>query len=44
VVSKFKQLAAGVVSNATADRIVNQAMSFHELGSVAELLEFETVV
>ncbi len=43
VVSKFKKLAAGVVSDSTAERIVDQAMSFHELGGVGELLEFETL-
>jgi 2-methylcitrate dehydratase len=43
VISKFKKLASGVVSDATADRIVNQALSFHELKGVSELLEFETV-
>lgn len=43
VIRKFRGLAAGVVSDATAERIVNQALSFHELKDVAELLEFETV-
>ncbi len=42
VIAKFKKLASGVVSDATADRIINQALSFHELNSVADLLEFET--
>ncbi|MDX2198627.1 MAG: MmgE/PrpD family protein [Phycisphaerae bacterium] len=44
VVKKFKILAAGVVSDATADRIVNQAMSFDKLSGPAELLEFETLM
>ncbi len=43
VVRKFKTLAAGVVSDATADRIVNQAMSFDKLDDVATLLAFETL-
>ncbi|RMF78965.1 MAG: MmgE/PrpD family protein [Planctomycetota bacterium] len=43
VIAKFKRLAAGVISDATADRIVNQALSFHELGDAAPLLEFETL-
>lgn len=43
VIKKFKTLAAGVVSDATADRIVNQALSFHELKDAAALLEFETL-
>lgn len=41
VIKKFKTLAAGIVSDATADRIVNQALSFHELRDAATLLEFE---
>jgi 2-methylcitrate dehydratase len=43
VIRKFKRLAGGVVSDATADRIVNTALSFHELDDVAALLEFETL-
>ncbi len=43
VIRKFKSLAGGVVSDATADRIVNRALSFHELDDVAEVLEFETL-
>lgn len=42
VIKKFKILAAGVVSDATADRIVNQALSFDELGGVADLIAFDT--
>jgi 2-methylcitrate dehydratase len=43
VIRKFKSLANGVVSDATADRMVNLALSFHELDDVATLLEFETL-
>ena len=43
VIRKFKTLAQGVVSDATADRIVNQAMSFDKLDDVATLLAFETL-
>jgi 2-methylcitrate dehydratase len=43
VIRKFKSLAGGVVSDATAERIVNTALSFHELDDVATLLEFETL-
>lgn len=43
VVAKFRRLAAGVVSDATADRIVNQALSYETLENPAELLEFATV-
>lgn len=41
VIRKFKGLAGGVVSDATADRIVNQSLNFDTLRSPAELLEFE---
>lgn len=41
VVRKFKTLAAGVVSDATADRIVNQALGFDTLSDPAALIEFE---
>lgn len=41
VIRKFKGLVGGVVSDATADRIVNQSLSFDTLRSPAELLEFE---
>lgn len=44
VVKKFKILAAGVVSDSTADRIVNQCMAFETLPDVAALLEFDTAM
>lgn len=44
VVKKFKILAAGVVSDSTADRIVNQCMAFETLPDVAALLEFDTTI
>lgn len=43
VISKFRKLAGGVISDTTADRIVNQALSFHTLEDPATLLEFETL-
>lgn len=43
VIRKFKKLASGVVSDAVADRIVNQALSFQNMDDVAALLAFETV-
>ncbi len=43
VVRKFRSLAAGVVSEATAERIVERSMSFERLADVGELLEFEAV-
>ncbi|MBI5863834.1 MAG: MmgE/PrpD family protein [Planctomycetes bacterium] len=43
VIRKFKTQAAGVVSEATADRIVNAAMSFDKLDNVAALIEFEAL-
>ncbi|MBL8878634.1 MAG: MmgE/PrpD family protein [Phycisphaerales bacterium] len=42
VVAKFNKLADGVVSGATAQRIVEQCMSFEKTADVASLLEFET--
>ena len=44
VIKKFKILAAGVVSDATADKIVNQCLAFETLPDVASLLEFETTM
>lgn len=41
VVRKFKTLAAGVVSDATADRIVSQCMALDTIKDVGELLEFQ---
>ena len=41
VVAKFRKQAAGVVSDATAERIVDLALSLDELDDVAELIEFE---
>jgi 2-methylcitrate dehydratase len=43
VIGKFRKLAAGVVSDATADRIVNVALDFDKLDDPARLLEFETL-
>jgi 2-methylcitrate dehydratase len=43
VVRKFKTLAAGVVSDATADKLVNTALSFDKLDDVAKLVEFEVI-
>lgn len=43
VIAKFRTLAAGVVSDATADRLVNQALGFDGLPDPATLLEFETL-
>jgi 2-methylcitrate dehydratase len=42
VVAKFRGLAAGVVSDATAQRIVQQVLALDELKDVAELIEFQT--
>ena len=42
VIAKFKVLAADVVSDAAAQRIVDLSLSFDELSDVAELLAFET--
>ncbi len=44
VVQKFRRQAAGVVSDATADRIVKSCMGLDEVRDVAELLEFETLI
>lgn len=43
VIGKFKKLAAGVVSTATMDRIINLALSFDRIDDPASLLEFETI-
>jgi 2-methylcitrate dehydratase len=43
VFGKFRKLAAGVVSDAVADRIVNVAMSLDESSDLSELLAFETL-
>jgi 2-methylcitrate dehydratase len=43
VVAKFKRQAAGIVSDATAERLVDRAMSLDTLADVTPLLEFETV-
>ena len=42
VVAKFQRQAAGVVSAATARRLVDLAMSLDELADVTPLLEFDT--
>jgi 2-methylcitrate dehydratase len=42
VIAKFRQQAAGVVSDATADRLVNVALSLETVRDIAELMEFET--
>lgn len=42
VVSKFRKLADGVVSDKVADQIVDLAMRMDELTDISELLEFET--
>lgn len=44
VIGKFRKLAAGVVSDATADRIVNLALEFDRIDDPAKLLEFEVTV
>lgn len=41
VIAKFRAQAAGVVSDATAQRIVDLALSLDELADVTPLLEFE---
>jgi len=43
VVAKFRKLADGVVSAATADRIIDLCMKFDALAHVAPLVEFETL-
>jgi 2-methylcitrate dehydratase len=42
VVSKFKSLAQGVVSNSTADEIAATCWKLDRLSDLAELFEFET--
>jgi hypothetical protein len=42
VIEKFKRLAAGVVSDATAQRIADMTMSLDEMEDVTPLLSFET--
>lgn len=42
VVAKFKRQASGVVSESTAERIVQFSMSLETMNDVAALLEFET--
>ncbi len=42
VIAKFRRQAAGVVSDATADRIIELALSLDELADVAPLIEFKT--
>lgn len=41
VIRKFRGLAQGVVSEGTAQRIIEQAMSLETMGDVSPLLEFE---
>ena len=43
VFGKFRKLAAGVVSDTVADRILNLAMSLDESSDLSELLAFETL-
>ncbi len=43
VVAKFRKLADGVVSDATVDRIIDQALRLDELSDVGTLLAFETL-
>jgi len=43
LVAKFRKLAAGVVSDATAQRIVDLSFGLDRLGDVSELLEFEAL-
>ncbi|MCH7871662.1 MAG: MmgE/PrpD family protein [Planctomycetes bacterium] len=43
VFTKFRKLAAGVVSDQVADRIVNISMSLDETSDLSELLAFETL-
>jgi 2-methylcitrate dehydratase len=42
VIAKFRRQAAGVVSDATAGRLIDQVMSLERMKDVAPLLEFET--
>lgn len=41
VVAKFKRQAAAVVSDATAQRIIDLSLSFDELADISPLLEFQ---
>ncbi len=43
VFGKFRKLAAGVVSDATADRIIQECMNFDKATAVAPLMEFQTI-
>ena len=43
VFAKFRTLAGGVVSDATAERIIHTAMQLEELDDIATLLEFDTL-
>jgi 2-methylcitrate dehydratase len=42
VVAKFRRQAAGVISDATANRLVHLALSLDDLSDVSPVLEFET--
>ncbi len=42
VIAKFKRQATGIVSEATAERIVQMSLGLDELDDIAPLLEFET--
>lgn len=43
VVAKFRRLANGVVADATAERLVEQVMSFDKLDEVSRLFQFEVL-
>ncbi|MDX9861905.1 MAG: hypothetical protein RBS99_13425, partial [Rhodospirillales bacterium] len=43
VVAKFRRLADGVISSSTADRLVEQVMSFEKLADTAPLFAFEVL-
>lgn len=43
VVAKFRRLADGVIANATAERLVEQVMSFDKLNEVSQLFQFEVL-
>ena len=43
VIEKFRRQAEGVISAATAQRLIDQALSLDELTEVSPLLEFETL-
>ncbi|MEW6250017.1 MAG: MmgE/PrpD family protein, partial [Planctomycetota bacterium] len=43
VIGKFRTQAAGVVSDRTADRLIELALGLDELADVTPLLEFETL-